>query len=314
MNEEAKGQRFAERSGSFIGLALLGGRLLDRVGAFGQVLLIAAVLGSTTRADLYFIASIVPLTIGNVVGEAFAAAVLPRAAKAGEPEATRLFSAGLWLSGLALVALTTAYLVAVAIFVPVLTPAGTASLLPWLAFAPLGIFFGLTAYCAAPLLHYERYVWPALRGATATIVGFRTDRDCRGACRGCRGRSRRDDRLRRCARPLVPWRSCRSGARRIFVPPSRSAVREIPGALAEALRVRRQRRYRRPGLRPDRTDPDRTARRRGGRLDLVCPGRRLHAGRFRPGDQRWCVPRASCAPMPPAPLTSCASALSPGCG
>ena len=91
----APGQRrFAERSASFIGFALLAGRLLDRAGAFGQVLLIAAVLGSTTRADLYFIASIVPLTIGNVIGEAFAAAVLPRAAKADEPEATRLFRPG----------------------------------------------------------------------------------------------------------------------------------------------------------------------------------------------------------------------------
>ena len=151
---------------------LLGGRLVERAGAFGQVLLIAAVLGSTTRADLYFIASIVPLTIGNVIGEAFAAAVLPRAAKADEPEATRLFSAGLWLAALALVGLTAVYLVAVAFFVPRATPAGTGSLLPWIAFAPVGVFFGLGAYCAAPLLHYERYVWPALRGAAATVVGL----------------------------------------------------------------------------------------------------------------------------------------------
>jgi putative peptidoglycan lipid II flippase len=163
---------FAERSGSFIGLTLLVGRLLDRLGAFGQVLLIAAVLGSTIRADLYFIASIIPLTIGNVVGEALAASVLARAARAQDQEATRLFSAGLWIAGLVLAALTAAYLVGVAIFVPRATPAGSASLLPWIAFAPVGIFFGLGAYCAAPLLHYERYVWPALRGAAATIVGL----------------------------------------------------------------------------------------------------------------------------------------------
>jgi peptidoglycan biosynthesis protein MviN/MurJ (putative lipid II flippase) len=60
----------------------------------------------------------------------------------------------------------------VAIFVPRTSPAGSASLLPWIAFAPVAVFFGLTAYCAAPLLHYERYVWPALRGAAATIVGL----------------------------------------------------------------------------------------------------------------------------------------------
>lgn len=172
MEQQPERRVFAERSASFIGLTLLAGRVLDRMGAFGQVLLIAAVLGSTIRADLYFIASIVPLTIGNVVGEALAASVLPRAARAGEPEATRLFSAGLWIALVVLGALTAAYLVAVAIFVPRATPAGTASLLPWIAFAPVGIFFGLAAYCAAPLLHYERYVWPALRGAAATIVGL----------------------------------------------------------------------------------------------------------------------------------------------
>lgn len=172
MEQVPKRRRFAERSASFIGLALLAGRLLDRLGAFGQVLLIAAVFGSTIRADLYFIASIVPLTIGNVVGEALAASVLPRAARARDLEATRMFSAGLWIAGIVLAAVTAAYLVGVALLVPRVAPAGSASLLPWIAFAPLGIFFGLGAYCAAPLLHYERYVWPALRSAASTIVGL----------------------------------------------------------------------------------------------------------------------------------------------
>ena len=151
---------------------MLAGRVLDRIGAFGQVLLIAAVLGSTIRADLYFIASIVPLTIGNVVGEALAASVLPRAQRARAPEATRLFSGGFWIAVAVLSALTAAYLALAAIFVPRTAPAGSASLLPWIAFAPVGLCFGLAAYCAAPLLHYERYVWPALRGAAATIVGL----------------------------------------------------------------------------------------------------------------------------------------------
>ena len=151
---------------------LLAGRLLERTGAFGQILLIAAVLGSTTRADLYFIASIVPLTIGNVVGEALAAAVLPRAATEDDRNAQRIFSAGLWIAAVVLLALTLLYLLAVAILVPRAMPAGTASLLPWLAYAPLGVFFGLGSYCAAPLLHHERYIWPALRGAAATLVGL----------------------------------------------------------------------------------------------------------------------------------------------
>lgn len=168
----SQSQSFAERSASFIGVLLLAGRLLERAGAFGQVLLIAAVLGSTTRADLYFIASIVPLALGNVIGEAFAAATLPRAAREVEPQAAKIFAAGFWITFVVLGALTAAYVAAVAVLVPWTTPAGTASLLPWIAFAPVGMFFGLGTYCAAPLLHYERYVWPTLRGAAATIVAL----------------------------------------------------------------------------------------------------------------------------------------------
>jgi peptidoglycan biosynthesis protein MviN/MurJ (putative lipid II flippase) len=95
VDESPQPQLFAQRSASFIGILLLAGRLLERAGAFGQVLLIAVVLGSTTRADLYFIASIVPLALGNVVGEALSAAILPRAAREAEAEAEapRIFSA-----------------------------------------------------------------------------------------------------------------------------------------------------------------------------------------------------------------------------
>jgi peptidoglycan biosynthesis protein MviN/MurJ (putative lipid II flippase) len=163
---------FAERSASFIGILMLAGRLLERAGAFGQVLLIAVVLGSTARADLYFIASIVPLALGNVVGEALAATILPRAAREDVPRSERIFAAGFWTAAAVLVALTVVYLVLVAVVVPRAVPAGSASLLPWIAFAPVGVLFGLGTYCAAPLLHFERYVWPALRGAAATIVAF----------------------------------------------------------------------------------------------------------------------------------------------
>ena len=52
------------------------------------------------------------------------------------------------------------------------TPAGTASLLPWLAFAPVGVFFGLGAY--APRLPPLRALRLARRcaSAAATIVGL----------------------------------------------------------------------------------------------------------------------------------------------
>jgi putative peptidoglycan lipid II flippase len=165
-------QIFAERSASFIGSLLLVGRMLDRAGAFGQVLLIAAVFGSTTRADLYFMASIVPLTLGNVVGESLGASILPRAAREEPWAAQKLFAAGFWIAVSVLGALTAVYLGVVAVIVPHATPGGSASLLPWLAFAPVGILFGLGTFSAASLLHFERYVWPALRGASATVVAF----------------------------------------------------------------------------------------------------------------------------------------------
>jgi peptidoglycan biosynthesis protein MviN/MurJ (putative lipid II flippase) len=172
VEETQQGHRFAQRSASFIGILLLAGRLLERAGAFGQVLLIAVVLGSTTRADLYFIASIVPLALGNVVGEALASAILARAVRETDSWATSILSAGLWTAFVVLGALTAVYLAAIAVLVPHTTPAGTASLLPWLAFAPVAMFFGLGTYCAAPLLHFERYVWPALRGAAATVAAL----------------------------------------------------------------------------------------------------------------------------------------------
>ncbi len=130
---------------------MLAGRVLDRIGAFGQVLLIAAVLGSTIRADLYFIASIVPLDHRQRRRRGTRSfRVQPRAQRARDTEATRLFSGGFWIAFVVLAAPTAAYLLLVAIFVPRTAPAGSASLLPWIAFAPVAVFFGLTAYCAAP--------------------------------------------------------------------------------------------------------------------------------------------------------------------
>lgn len=173
MEPRPQRQIFAERSASFIGFLLLAGRLLERAGAFGQVLLIAAVLGSTTSADLYFMASIVPLTLGNVIGEALGGVILPRAAREEDPRGVeKLFAAGFGIAVGVLAALTAVYVAVVAVIVPLAAPGGTSSLLPWLAFAPVGIFFGLGTFCAAPLLHYERYVWPALRGASATVVAL----------------------------------------------------------------------------------------------------------------------------------------------
>ena len=47
------------------------------LGAFGQIALIASAYGSSYIADRYFIASIVPLIIGSIAGEALSANILP---------------------------------------------------------------------------------------------------------------------------------------------------------------------------------------------------------------------------------------------
>ena len=172
MTGRQRGLQFAERSASFIGSASLAGRLIERGAAFAQILLIAAFFGSSIRADLYFIASIVPLTIGTVVGEASYAAVLPRAASLDTAGAKRLIAAGFWVAAGALVAATAAYVAVAAVVVPRTEPAGSASLLPWLAFAPVAACLGLATYASAALLHFERYLWPAFRLATAAVVGL----------------------------------------------------------------------------------------------------------------------------------------------
>ena len=172
MTTRSPGQRLTTRSASFIGTLTLAGRVLERVGAFGQILLIAAFFGATTDADLYFIASIVPLTIGGIVGEALHVSILPSLARRRDGDTEDLVRAGLWLSVGLLLAGTLAYLLAVAVVVDVAEPAGGESLAPWLAFAPIGLVLGLSAYLSAVLLRLERYVWPPFRSAVATLAGL----------------------------------------------------------------------------------------------------------------------------------------------
>jgi len=163
--------RRTSRSASFISTVTLGGRVLERVGAFGQILLIAAFFGATTQSDLYFVASIVPLTLGGILGEALYASVLPSLSHSSEDEIERIACAGFWISTALLVVATLGYVVVLTIVVHVASPAGSDSLGPWLAFAPIAIFLGLGGYLSAVLLRLEHYFWPPFRSAASTIVG-----------------------------------------------------------------------------------------------------------------------------------------------
>lgn len=165
--------RLTARSASFIGSMTLAGRVVERLAALGQIVLVAAFLGATTQADLYFIASIVPLLIGGLLGEAFYVSILPSLSRRQTPEETaELAAAGFWVGAAVLALVTSAYLAAAAVVVSVAKPAGSSDLAAWFAFAPIGILLGLGAYVAALLLRFECYTWPPFRSAASATVGL----------------------------------------------------------------------------------------------------------------------------------------------
>jgi putative peptidoglycan lipid II flippase len=166
------GRRFTRRSATFIGSFTLAARIAERLGAFGLIALIASVYGSSFLADRYFIASIVPLIIGAITGEALSANIIPALVREGEARAARLVAAGFWLALALLVVVTAAYLAVVSVVVPADAPAGSTEVGVWFAFAPIGILFGVGGYLGGVLTYYERYVWPPFRSAVATVAGF----------------------------------------------------------------------------------------------------------------------------------------------
>jgi putative peptidoglycan lipid II flippase len=161
------------RSATFIGTFSLAGRAVERLAQFFQIVLVASVYGAAHDADVYFAASIVPLMIGTIVGEALAASLLPPLVRQrAREDLIGLVSAGFW-AALALVgALTALY---VAALVPVIEwrfHGDYGRLAPWLAFTPIALALGLAAYLGAVLLQYERYVWPAFRQGIAALAGL----------------------------------------------------------------------------------------------------------------------------------------------
>lgn len=164
--------RPTRRSASYIASLTLAGRVVERAGAFGQILLVAAFFGATTSADLYFIASIAPLMIGGILGEGLHVSILPALARSEGDDLRAIVRAGFWVSLGLLSLVTVVYLGVAAAVVAVAEPAGSAALAPWAAFAPIGVLLGLGSYLAAVLLRLERYVWPPFRSAASTLVAL----------------------------------------------------------------------------------------------------------------------------------------------
>lgn len=161
----------ALRSATFIGVFSLAGRVVERLAAFGLIVLIASAYGSGYTADLYFIASIGPLLLGSLLGEAIATSVLPLLVRRGR-QGARLAATGLWLTAGLLAVVTVAYVGVAAAVVRLQAPAGSSHLGPWLAFAPIILLLGLSGYLGAVLLQQQRYIWPPFRTAAATIGGL----------------------------------------------------------------------------------------------------------------------------------------------
>ncbi|MDX6476145.1 MAG: Lipid flippase MurJ, partial [Gaiellaceae bacterium] len=164
------GTRFTRRSATFIGTFTFVARIVERLGAFGQIALIASVYGSSYVADRYFIASIAPLIIGAIAGEAFSANILPALVRSDDEQG--LVSAGFWLATALMVVVTGCYLAVSAAVVGGYSPAGSHDLRVWFAFAPVGAFLGISGYLAGVLTYFERYVWPPFRSAVSTAAGF----------------------------------------------------------------------------------------------------------------------------------------------
>ena len=164
-------RRFTSRSATFIGSFTFAARLVERLGAFGQIAVIASLYGSSFLADRYFIASIVPLIIGAIAAEALSANILPALVRRGS-DVQRLVSAGFWLAVGLLAVITLAYLGVAALVVRHAAPTGSSDLGVWYAFAPIGALMGLSGYLSGVLTYYERYVWPPFRSALASLSGF----------------------------------------------------------------------------------------------------------------------------------------------
>jgi putative peptidoglycan lipid II flippase len=167
VTDEAAGGEAATdeaRSGGFIGIANLACRGFDRLFAFTQIVIIAYAFGASNGADVFFLASIVPMTIGVVVGEALSRSLLTMLVsteRAAPPK--ELAAAGAVISVAIVSSMIALYLAIALPFVAWLHPDGSSALGPWIAFAPLGIALALSGYLGGVLVWQHRYVGAALR-------------------------------------------------------------------------------------------------------------------------------------------------------
>jgi putative peptidoglycan lipid II flippase len=128
------------------------------------VAVVAALFGATGASSTYFLALIVPITLGVSASEAFYTALLPRFTRRTRPPRALLYSS--LRTAAAFVLLGTA------VYVGVLVAASPERLSVWLAFSPLVAAIPLNGVYAAFLTAERRYALAILRVPLGTAIAL----------------------------------------------------------------------------------------------------------------------------------------------
>lgn len=161
------------RTTVFVGSVNLIAQIADKLFSFGQIVVIAAFLGASADADLLFLASIVPLMIGYVVGEPIGRAFLTLLVRETQRQRARRLAASAFLLTLgALIAVTALYVATAFVLVTVFTPGGTGSLAPWLILSLIAPCAGVAGLLSGVLLWLNHYSWSAARVPIASGFGL----------------------------------------------------------------------------------------------------------------------------------------------
>jgi putative peptidoglycan lipid II flippase len=157
----------------FVGSVNLIAQVADKLFSFGQIVVIAAFLGASPSADLLFLASIAPLTIGYVVGEPVGRAFLTLLVREqSEDAARRLAASAFLLTAGALLAITLLYAATASVLVSLFTPGGSGDLAPWLTLSIIAPSAGIAGLLSGILLWLHDYPWAAARIPIASGCGL----------------------------------------------------------------------------------------------------------------------------------------------
>lgn len=161
MTESAGPQGHPARKLTFLSFGALS---LERLLALVLIAVVAALFGATRQSSTYFLALIVPITLGVSTSEAFYTALLPVFTRAGRPPRALLHAA------LRVAAPVT--LAATGLYIAVLVAVSPSQLSVWLAFSPVVAATGLNGVYAAFLTADRRYPLAIMRIPLATGIAL----------------------------------------------------------------------------------------------------------------------------------------------